>query len=294
LQLAVDACIEALINPPEPTLLRARFYQDLVDDMRCLLFEKRRDITNTMLLSVFESAGGMTALAEAFRWCSSVALEAVGPESPTTKAVNDALLNILGLYHRMLGVQELLQSSVTALMARGPAPFQAEVFMRLLLSHVGAAIVPVWREPNLPQLSAAVTGAFVAIVTRMLEIIYTNRAPIARSHTPSRASSEQREQPVDETAVQELIDMGFAREHARIALRNIGVSSVELATEWLLSHLRELPPVGRPTATTPAATEAQSVDADVQMDENEEVFLSPLSSTYLLGCPCTCYCNVNG
>jgi len=70
---------------------------------------------------------------------------------------------------------------------------------------------------------------------------------------------------VDESAVRTLMEMGFARDRCYFALRQAGSSSVELAMEWLLSHMdTPVPPAPPPPPESEeAAPTAAGVDDEL-------------------------------
>jgi len=54
-----------------------------------------------------------------------------------------------------------------------------------------------------------------------------------------------------------MVDMGFPRNRVELALRRVGVNSIEVATEWLLAH----PAAEEPPAAASAAASATAPSA---------------------------------
>eukprot|EP00967_Tisochrysis_lutea_P054715 scaffold68537_cov23-Tisochrysis_lutea.AAC.1 len=57
-----------------------------------------------------------------------------------------------------------------------------------------------------------------------------------------------------------MVDMGFPRNRVELALRRVGVNSIEAATEWLLAHPEE-PPAAPAAAAAAAAAGAGAAPA---------------------------------
>lgn len=86
-----------------------------------------------------------------------------------------------------------------------------------------------------------------------------------------------------------MVDMGFQRDHAEEALRRVGVPSVEVATEWLLSNPDPditAPPeeeteaaAGAVTEPTAAAAAAAGAVAAAASEADDEV---PFRAFWLL------------
>lgn len=113
-------------------------------------------------------------------------------------------------------------------------PRDPETFVKVLQSMVLKAVLPVWTHSQFVECSFDFITSIISIVRH----IYSG---VEVRNVSSATSSRLTGPPPNETAISTIVDMGFSRSRAEEALRQVGVSSVELAMEWLFSHQEEAP-----------------------------------------------------
>lgn len=113
-----------------------------------------------------------------------------------------------------------------------PVPRDAETFVKVLQSMVLKAVLPIWSHPHFPDCSYD----FVTAIVSILRHIYSG---VEVKNTNVNARAQMVGPPPDESAISRIVEMGFSRRRAEEALRQVRTNSVEMALEWLVSHLEE-------------------------------------------------------
>ncbi|XXG55804.1 hypothetical protein AAC387_Pa03g3392 [Persea americana] len=113
-----------------------------------------------------------------------------------------------------------------------PVPRDAETFVKVLQSMVLKAVLPIWSHPHFPDCSYD----FVTAIVSILRHIYSG---VEVKNTNVNARAQMVGPPPDESAISRIVEMGFSRSRAEEALRQVRTNSVEMAMEWLVSHLED-------------------------------------------------------
>lgn len=113
-----------------------------------------------------------------------------------------------------------------------PFPRDEETFVKVLQSMVLKTVLPVWTHPQFTECNYD----FIAAVLNIIRHIYSGVEVKNTNSTAARVSGP----PPDETTISTIVEMGFSRNRAEEALRQVGSNSVELAMEWLFSHPEEV------------------------------------------------------
>lgn len=113
-----------------------------------------------------------------------------------------------------------------------PFPRDEETFVKVLQSMVLKTVLPVWTHPQFTECNYD----FIAAVLNIIRHIYSGVEVKNTNSTAARVSGP----PPDETTISTIVEMGFSRNRAEEALRQVGSNSVEQAMEWLFSHPEEV------------------------------------------------------
>lgn len=113
-----------------------------------------------------------------------------------------------------------------------PFPRDEETFVKVLQSMVLKTVLPVWTHPQFTECNYD----FIAAVLNIIRHIYSGVEVKNTNSTATRVSGP----PPNETTISTIVEMGFSRNRAEEALRQVGSNSVELAMEWLFSHPEEV------------------------------------------------------
>ncbi|XP_044474315.1 E3 ubiquitin-protein ligase UPL1-like isoform X2 [Mangifera indica] len=243
--------------------VKCRYLGKVVDDMAALTFDNRRRTCYTAMVNNFYVHGTFKELLTTFEatsqllWTlpysfptSGVDPEKVGEGSKSTHGA--WLLDTLQSYCRVLEyfvnsalllsptsasqAQLLVQPPVAVGLSIGlfPVPRDPEAFVRMLQSQVLDVILPIWNHPLFPNCSPG----FIALVISLVTHIYSGVGDVKRNRSGIAVSTNQRlmPPPPDENTIAIIVDMGFSRARVEEALRRVEANSVEMATEWLLSH----------------------------------------------------------
>ncbi|KAK4359158.1 hypothetical protein RND71_021387 [Anisodus tanguticus] len=132
---------------------------------------------------------------------------------------------ILSPFTKHLLTQPLISGDI-------PFPRDEETFVKVLQSMVLKTLLPVWTHPQFTECNYD----FIAAVLNIIRHIYSGVEVKNASSTAARVSGP----PPNETTISTIVEMGFSRNRAEEALRQVGSNSVELAMEWLFSHPEEV------------------------------------------------------
>ncbi|CAN4092312.1 unnamed protein product [Withania somnifera] len=131
---------------------------------------------------------------------------------------------ILSPFTKHLLTQPLISGDI-------PFPRDEETFVKVLQSMVLKTILPVWTRPQFTECNYD----FIAAVLNIIRHIYSGVEVKNANSTAARVSGP----PPNESTISTIVEMGFSRNRAEEALRQVGSNSVELAMEWLFSHPEE-------------------------------------------------------
>ncbi|CAL5402632.1 unnamed protein product [Camellia sinensis] len=243
--------------------VKCRYLGKVVDDMAALTFDSRRRTCYTAMVNNFYVHGTFKELLTTFEatsqllWTlpysiptSSVDHEKTGEGSKLSHS--SWLLDTLQSYCRLLeyfvnssvllspnsaSQAQLLVQPVAVGLSIGlfPVPRDPEVFVRMLQSQVLDVILPVWNHPMFPNCNPGFITSIVSLVTH----VYSGVGDVKRNRSGMSGSTNQRimAPPPDEATIATIVEMGFTRARAEEALRRVETNSVEMAMEWLFSHV---------------------------------------------------------
>ncbi|XP_074367519.1 E3 ubiquitin-protein ligase UPL1-like isoform X2 [Apium graveolens] len=244
--------------------VKCRYLGKVVDDMTALVFDNRRRTCYTAMINNFYVHGTFKELLTTFEatsqllWTLPYALPQSTIEHDNSLeggklAHNSWLVETLLSYCRVLeyfvnstillspasaSQAQLLVQPVAVGLSIGlfPVPRDPEVFVRMLQSQVLDVILPVWNHAMFPNCNPGFISSVVSLVTH----IYSGVGD-AKKQIGVTGSTNQRlvAPPPDESTIATIVEMGFTRARAEEALRHVGTNSVEMAMEWLFSHVED-------------------------------------------------------
>uniref|UniRef100_A0A5B6YM25 HECT-type E3 ubiquitin transferase n=1 Tax=Davidia involucrata TaxID=16924 RepID=A0A5B6YM25_DAVIN len=237
----------------------------VVDDMAALTFDSRRRSCYTAMVNNFYVHGTFKELLTTFEatsqllWTlpysiptSDVDHEKIGEGSKFSHS--SWLLDTLQSYCRLLEYfvnSSLLLSPTSASQAQllvqpvavglsiglFPVPRDPEVFVCMLQSQVLDVVLPVWNHLMFPNCSPGFMTSIVSLVTH----VYSGVGDVKQNRSGMSGSTNQRfmAPPPDEATIATIVEMGITRARAEEALRRVETNSVEMAMEWLFSHVED-------------------------------------------------------
>nr|XP_015209351.1 PREDICTED: E3 ubiquitin-protein ligase HUWE1 [Lepisosteus oculatus] len=219
-----------------------------------MLFDERKYPYHLMLQKFFCS-GGHDALFETFNWALSMGGKVPISEGLEHTELPDGTGEFLDawlmLVEKMVNPTTVLDSP-HALPAKlpGAAPntpqFSALRFLIVTQKAAFSCIQSLWNRKPLKVYGGRMAESMLAILCHILRGEPAIRERLAKEREGGRAAEEEgsappeegsaprREPQVNQQQLQQLMDMGFTREHAMEALLN--TSTMEQATEYLLTH----------------------------------------------------------
>uniref|UniRef100_A0A8C7VMP4 E3 ubiquitin-protein ligase HUWE1 n=1 Tax=Oncorhynchus mykiss TaxID=8022 RepID=A0A8C7VMP4_ONCMY len=198
-----------------------------------MLFDERKYPYHLMLQKFFCS-GGHNALFETFNWALSM-----GGKVPVSEGLEHAELPDgtgefldawLMLVEKMVNPSTVLDSPHSLpVKVPGVTPttpqFSALRFLIVTQKAAFSCICSLWNRKPLKVYGGRMAESMLAILCHILR-----GEPVIQAQGGGR----ERQQNVNQQQLQQLMDMGFSREHAMEALVN--TSTMEQATEYLLTH----------------------------------------------------------
>lgn len=245
--------------------VKCRYLGKIVDDMAVLTFDNRRRTCYAAMVNNFYVHGTFRELLTTFEatsqllWTLPYPFPTPGVAHEMTVEANKLshstwLLDTLQCYCRVLEYfvnssfllspasatqAQLLVQPVAIGLSIGlfPVPRDPEVFVRMLQSQVLDVVLPVWNHPMFPNCSPGFIASIVSLVTH----IYSGVVDVKKNHSGITGSTNQRFIPPapDESTIAIIVEMGFTRARAEEALRRVETNSVEMATDWLVSHIED-------------------------------------------------------
>eukprot|EP00698_Gefionella_okellyi_P014660 TRINITY_DN406_c0_g1_i1.p1 TRINITY_DN406_c0_g1~~TRINITY_DN406_c0_g1_i1.p1 ORF type:complete len:3198 (-),score=960.76 TRINITY_DN406_c0_g1_i1:108-9701(-) len=174
--MLTDVLIEALLNPPEQADLRVRYYKQMIGELRSVLFDRRKDQLNTMLMVVFESKRGFQVLHEATNWLVDAANDPALQEASAVTAIKEALTRLMSLLGRCVDEVRYADSTVTASMMRYGG-LDPTILLNAVREHVGGIILPLFRAGKLNRLPVTALTYTLPAVHVLLNVVYTEPPP---------------------------------------------------------------------------------------------------------------------
>lgn len=244
--------------------VKCRYLGKVVDDMTALVFDNRRRTCYTAMINNFYVHGAFKELLTTFEATSQLlwtlpcalpqsAIEHENSSEAGKLAHNSWLVETLLSYCRVLeyfvnstlllspasaSQAQLLVQPVAVGLSIGlfPVPRDPEVFVRMLQSQVLDVILPIWNHAMFPNCNPGFISSVVSLVTHIYSGVGEAKKQIGVS-----GSTNQRlvAPPPDESTITTIVEMGFTRARAEEALRHVGTNSVEMAMEWLFSHIED-------------------------------------------------------
>ncbi|KAG7649782.1 Ubiquitin-associated domain [Arabidopsis thaliana x Arabidopsis arenosa] len=240
--------------------VKCRYLGKVVDDITFLSFDTRRRVCFTAMVNSFYVHGTFKELLTTFEATSqllwtvpfSIPASSTENEKPGERNIwshSKWLVDTLQNYCRALDyfvnstyllsptsqTQLLVQpASVGLSIGLFPVPREPETFVRNLQSQVLDVILPIWNHPMFPDCNPN----FVASVTSLVTHIYSGVVDARENRSGVTRGINQRALPLqlDESIVGMIVEMGFSRSRAEIALRRVGTNSVEMAMDWLFTN----------------------------------------------------------
>ncbi|XP_059588545.1 E3 ubiquitin-protein ligase HUWE1 isoform X3 [Alligator mississippiensis] len=253
-----------------------------------MLFDERK-FPYHLMLQKFLCSGGHNALFETFNWALSMGGRvpvAEGLEHPELPDGTGEFLDAwLMLVEKMVNPSTVLESP-HALPARPPGAPGGPHFspLRFLVVTQKAAfqcIQQLWHRRPLRVYGGRMAESMLAILCHVLRGEPLLRERLAKEREGARTDDEpgpdepgaRRDPHVNPQQLQQLMDMGFPREHAMEAL--LSTSTMEQATEYLLTHPPPLAGAGVRDLSMSEEDQmmraiAMSLGQDIPMDQRAE------------------------
>ncbi|XP_060039488.1 E3 ubiquitin-protein ligase HUWE1 isoform X10 [Erinaceus europaeus] len=254
-----------------------------------MLFDERK-YPYHLMLQKFLCSGGHNALFETFNWALSMGGKvpvAEGLEhSDLPDGTGEFLDAWLMLVEKMVNPTTVLESphSLPVKLPGGVQNFPQFSALRFLVVTQKAAftcIKNLWNRKPLKVYGGRMAESMLAILCHILRGEPVIRERLCKEKEGSRGEEDtgqdeggsRREPQVNQQQLQQLMDMGFTREHAMEALLN--TSTMEQATEYLLTHP---PPIMGGVVRDLSMSEedqmmraiAMSLGQDIPMDQRAE------------------------
>uniref|UniRef100_A0A2K6LBK5 E3 ubiquitin-protein ligase HUWE1 n=1 Tax=Rhinopithecus bieti TaxID=61621 RepID=A0A2K6LBK5_RHIBE len=253
-----------------------------------MLFDERK-YPYHLMLQKFLCSGGHNALFETFNWALSMGGKVPVSEglehSDLPDGTGEFLDAWLMLVEKMVNPTTVLESphSLPAKLPGGVQNFPQFSALRFLVVTQKAAftcIKNLWNRKPLKVYGGRMAESMLAILCHILRGEPVIRERLSKEKEGSREEDtgqeeggSRREPQVNQQQLQQLMDMGFTREHAMEALLN--TSTMEQATEYLLTHP---PPIMGGVVRDLSMSEedqmmraiAMSLGQDIPMDQRAE------------------------
>ncbi|XP_058147899.1 E3 ubiquitin-protein ligase HUWE1 isoform X6 [Dasypus novemcinctus] len=254
-----------------------------------MLFDERK-YPYHLMLQKFLCSGGHNALFETFNWALSMGGKVPVSEglehSDLPDGTGEFLDAWLMLVEKMVNPTTVLESphSLPAKLPGGVQNFPQFSALRFLVVTQKAAftcIKNLWNRKPLKVYGGRMAESMLAILCHILRGEPVIRERLSKEKEGARGEEDagqeeggsRREPQVNQQQLQQLMDMGFTREHAMEALLN--TSTMEQATEYLLTHP---PPIMGGVVRDLSMSEedqmmraiAMSLGQDIPMDQRAE------------------------
>uniref|UniRef100_A0A803TSC2 E3 ubiquitin-protein ligase HUWE1 n=1 Tax=Anolis carolinensis TaxID=28377 RepID=A0A803TSC2_ANOCA len=243
----ITPAMAARIKQIKPLLLT--FFICSVGFTSPMLFDERK-YPYHLMLQKFLCSGGHNALFETFNWALSMGGKvpvAEGLEHPDLPDGTGEFLDAwLMLVEKMVNPTTVLESphSLPAKLPGGQNYLQFSALRFLVVTQKAAftCIKNLWNRKPLKVYGGRMAESMLAILCHILRGEPVIRERLGKEKEGARSEEEggqeeggaRREPQVNQQQLQQLMDMGFTREHAMEALLN--TSTMEQATEYLLTH----------------------------------------------------------
>ncbi len=113
-----------------------------------------------------------------------------------------------------------------------------ESFICKLHAQVLEVVLPIWNHPGFMHCDVTLINSIASIITH----IYIGVGNVNGSRMPGFGGVGLRliGQPLEESSISVIVEMGFSQVKAEEALSQVDNNSVEMAMEWLFSHPEEI------------------------------------------------------
>uniref|UniRef100_A0A8C4MDM2 E3 ubiquitin-protein ligase HUWE1 n=1 Tax=Equus asinus asinus TaxID=83772 RepID=A0A8C4MDM2_EQUAS len=254
-----------------------------------MLFDERK-YPYHLMLQKFLCSGGHNALFETFNWALSMGGKVPVAEGLEHSELPDGTGEFLDawlmLVEKMVNPTTVLESphSLPAKLPGGVQNFPQFSALRFLVvtqKVTFTCIKNLWNRKPLKVYGGRMAESMLAILCHILRGEPVIRERLSKEKEGSRGEEDtgqeeggsRREPQVNQQQLQQLMDMGFTREHAMEALLN--TSTMEQATEYLLTHP---PPIMGGVVRDLSMSEedqmmraiAMSLGQDIPMDQRAE------------------------
>lgn len=261
---------------PEKCLLprlNLTFYICSLGFVHPMLFDDRKNPYHLMLQQLV-SSGGHRALFDRFQWVMNRVGEQASVEgessssSETVPQSSDEFVNAWLVLMEKLVNPKLITDSPHSFIAGEGAAFKPRVFLMSTQSRAFSAVMSLWDHKPAKTYGAHMKQSLLAILCHIIEGEKMMKAHEKANKGETSATSGSTTAPpsgpaaaepqdVNEEHLQQLVDMGFTRQHARNALLN--TATIEQATEYVLTR-------------TPAPTPGnQQLGLTIEMSEEDQM-----------------------
>uniref|UniRef100_F6XN27 HECT-type E3 ubiquitin transferase n=1 Tax=Ciona intestinalis TaxID=7719 RepID=F6XN27_CIOIN len=262
-----------------------------------MLFDEKK-MPYHLMLQYFAGTGSLDALFNCFKWALSSQLdednsaEVSSQSNELPGSVDDFLEAWLMLLERLVNPRNILNSpyvihdkpaatTPTDELAPIVAPFSAVKFLIKTQKAALEALQHLWCSRRLSKLSSRICDSVILILCHLIrgEQIARDKLNEEREEREKKAkanpptaqdnSTNNRKNQTFQKDLQQLVDMGFAREQVLQALMH--ASTLEAATEWLLTHSSEDDQLLRAISMSLEGTPAAAASEEPETDAEEEV-----------------------
>lgn len=245
--------------------VKCRYLGKVVEGMVPLIFDNRRRICYTAMINNFYVHGTFKELLTTFEatsqllWAPPFSFPSPGTDNHEVVEDNKLyrnmwLIETLQIYCGLLDYfvnsglvlsstsasqSQLLVQPVAVGLSIGlfPVPKDPKVFVCMLQSQVMEVILPIWNHQLFPSCSPGFINSIISLITH----VYCGIGDEKQNRSALSGGTSQRfaAPPPDEGTIAAIVEMGFSRARAEEALRRVETNSVEMAMEWLFSHVED-------------------------------------------------------
>ncbi|KAI8504284.1 E3 ubiquitin-protein ligase huwe1, partial [Branchiostoma belcheri] len=319
--LASGLCWEPPPSCPTPKF-RLTFFICSVGFTSPMLFDEKK-FPYHLMLQKFLSSGGLDALFETFHWTlthgGKVSLQE-GLEHPELPDGSGEFLDAwLMLVEKMVNVKNVLESPHTlpakpSPTAPGFVPFSSVQFLVHVHKAAFKAVMHLWDKKPLKTYGARMSESMLAMFCHILKGEKTIKERLEKEKQGEEAEKEAqaaaaaagtegaaaapaaaaaaaaaparpREPDFNQAHLQQLMDMGFTREHAVEALTH--TTSLEQATEYCLTHPPPIPLAAQELADEIGMSEEDQLSRAIAMSLGANVnpeLVAEFTENLLPGC----------
>lgn len=242
-----------------PLAVKCAFVSRIADDLLATVVDVRRRTCNTAILGGLDALGAIQEVLLTFEasaqllWAQLAKAGDFGEKGAAAWELShglfDLLLSLTRFVEQIVNAQLLLAptSSLQLMIqpvqgAVKPPAKDAESFVLALQQDVLDVVLPIWGHPLFAKSPAPFIESIFTIMTQIYSGVGDKKGQkISAGGVPAIPAPRPAALPLDEDAINMIVEMGFSRQRAEDALRHVRTNDVELALEWLFSHPEEPP-----------------------------------------------------